>query len=91
MNRFDEGRCSGDAILIRKLFAAGGSERTQGNGKSDDEIRKRVVKPMKSTQGVIHRPKPGIEVFGASNRKVTPTTRLTKGAVGGTIPERGTK
>ena len=32
---------------------------TQGDGKSDDENGKRVVKPMKSTQGVIRRPKPG--------------------------------
>ena len=30
----------------------------------------RVVKPMESTEGVIHRPKPHIEAFGASNRKV---------------------
>ena len=51
----------------------------------------RVVKPMKSTEGVIHRPKPHIEAFGASNRKVTPTTRLTKGAVGGPVPGRGSK
>ena len=51
----------------------------------------RDVRPMKSTEGTIKRPKPSVEVFGASNRKVTPTTRLTKGAVGGTIPERGAK
>ena len=52
----------------------------------------RVVKPMKSTQGVVHRPKPSVEIFGASNRKVTPTTRLeTSGAITGTIPPRGSK
>ena len=52
----------------------------------------RVVRPMKSTQGVIHRPKPSVEIFGASNRKVAPTTRLEKdGAITGTIPPRGTK
>jgi hypothetical protein len=59
--------------------------------KATTKTVKRVVKPMKSTEGVIHRPKPHIEAFGASNRKVTPTTRLTKGAIGGTIPERGSK
>ena len=46
---------------------------------------------MKSTQGVVHRPKPGAKFSAHRNRKVTPTTRLTKGAIGGTIPERGTK
>ena len=52
----------------------------------------RDVKPMKSTQGVMHPPKPSVEVFGASNRKVTPTTRLeTSGAITGTIPPRGSK
>ena len=29
--------------------------------------------------------------FGASNRRVEPTTRLTKGAVGGRVPECGSK
>ncbi len=53
---------------------------------------KRVVAKLASTQGVVHRPKPGKEIFGASNRKVTPTTRLEKsGAITGTIPERGSK
>ena len=59
--------------------------------KATTKTVKRVVKPMKSTEGVIHRPKPHIEAFGASNRKVTPTTRLTKGAVGGPVPGRGSK
>ena len=59
--------------------------------KATTKTVKRVVKPMQSTQGVVHRPKPGKEIFGASNRKVTATTRLTKGAVGGPVPERGSK
>jgi hypothetical protein len=51
----------------------------------------RDVRPMKSTEGTVKRPAPHKETFGASNRRVEPTTRLTRGAVGGTIPERGTK
>ena len=33
------GYCSGDALLIRRLFADFGTEGTQGDGKSDDENR----------------------------------------------------
>ena len=52
----------------------------------------RVVKPMQSTQGVIRRPTPGVEAFGASNKRVVPTTRLEKdGSIGGVIPPRGSK
>jgi hypothetical protein len=52
----------------------------------------RVVKPMKSTQGVIRRPTPGVEAFGASNKRVVPTTRLEKdGAITGVVPSRGSK
>ena len=47
---------------------------------------------MGSAKATINRPKPGVEAFGASNRRVEPTTRLEKsGAVSGTIPERGSK
>lgn len=47
---------------------------------------------LASAKGTIHRPGPGAEIFGASNRKVVPTTRLLKGgAIAGTIPERGSK
>jgi len=60
--------------------------------KATTKTVKRIVKPTKSTQGAVHRPNPGKEIFGASNRKVTPTTRLEKsGAITGTIPERGSK
>ena len=59
--------------------------------KATTKTVKRVVKPMASTEGVIRRPKPHIEAFGASNRRVEATTRLTKGAVGGVIPPRGSK
>ncbi len=47
---------------------------------------------MRSSVGTIERPKPGAEIFGASNRRVEPTTRLLKGgAVSGRVPERGSK
>ena len=51
----------------------------------------RDVRPMKSTQGVVHRPKPGKETFGASNRRVEPTRLEKSGAVVGRVPERGSK
>ena len=57
---------------------------------------KRVVasnqKALGSAKATIHRPKPGAEIFGASNRRVEATTRLTKGgAIAGKVPPRGSK
>ena len=51
----------------------------------------RVVKPMKSTQGVIHRPAQRGEVFGASLPKSEPTQKLVGGAIVGKPPPRGSR
>jgi len=42
--------------------------------------------------GQIKRPSAGKEVFGASNRRAAPSTRIDKsGKVSGKLPKRGTK
>ena len=53
----------------------------------------RVVKPMKVDAGRDPQGRtPGVEAFGASNKRVVPTTRLEKdGAITGVVPSRGSK
>ena len=47
----------------------------------------------KGSSGQIKRPSAGKEVFGASNRRASPSTRIDvkTGKVSGKLPKRGTK
>ena len=91
VNRIRRGTAMATRYSYGSYLRTSAQKGRKAMAKATTKTVKRVVKPMKSTQGVVKRPKPSIETFGASNRRVEPTTRLTKGAVGGTIPPRGSK